>query len=309
MSELITKVLSPIRPFFEKEGLVEICINREKEVWCETRAGWERHDVPELTLAALLQMSKVIAGERGQQFNQRTPRLSTTIPGYGYRIQVNAYEMVETGIAVSIRVGGAQRFPLESYMDSFACHTVTHAVTVGRTILVVGGTSSGKTTLMNSLLTHIPQDQRIITVEDSRELVIDQPNHLPFMKSKTGSGMAATSYKEIINDTNRHRPSRIILGELDIENTVPFLRLINTGHAGCMATLHANGPMEAIEALLMNAQMDGAQNPDAIRAYIMKAVDLIVHIRREEGEHGQRARFVASVFDVKHQDFVRSEAA
>jgi len=153
---------------------------------------------------------------------------------------------------------------------------------------VSGGTSSGKTTFFNSLITHIPQETRIIAIEDTQELRIDQPNVVRIIKSKTGTDIAKVTYEDIINSCMRMRPDRLLLGELDIGNTAPFLRLLNTGHGGSMSTLHADGPNQALEALELNARLAGLEGP--VDRFARSGIDIIVHIKRES-----RKKFAAEV--------------
>lgn len=263
-------------------------MNQPEEVRLETLQGWEVKPDKALTLERLRGLAQILATSSGQEFSVETPMLSTSIPGLGYRVQIVSGAMVASGFSMSIRVGRAQRYPLENYMEASEASKLVEAIRTGKNILVAGGTSSGKTTFMNSAIQHIPNEQRIITVEDSRELVVDQPNTVNMMKSKSGTDLAKVSYRDIINAILRMRPDRVLMGELDIENTVPFLRLLNTGHGGSMATIHADSPQEAFGAMVLNAQLAGLAGP--VEDYARKALDVIVHLKRVD-----RRTFRASV--------------
>lgn len=293
--------IKPFIPYFERGDVVELCINKPGEIWLETNSGWECIKDDNFTLQALNKFASILATNKGQKFDHMTPILSTDIPIFGYRVQIAGSSLIDSGFSLSMRIAQARRFSLSSYtfvdeIDNQAekddalkaieaekddVLKIKKAVKQGCNILVVGGTSSGKTTLVNSLIQYIPNDQRIVCVEDTKELVIDQPNKVRFLKSKTGTDLASISYKDIINSTMRMRPDRILLGELDIENTLPFLRLLNTGHAGCLATLHADSAEQAIDAMVMNAQMAGiGGSRELIEEYSRKSLDLIIFVHR-----------------------------
>lgn len=278
MNPLLAQHLQPLQRYFKRADVVEVCMNQPGEVRLETLSGWEVKADSSLSLDRMRGLASILATLSGQEFSVETPILSTSIPGLGFRVQIVSGAMVASGFSMSIRVGRAQRYPLSNYMEEGEASRLSKAISSGRNILVAGGTSSGKTTFMNSAIQHIPSDQRIITVEDSRELVVDQPNTVNMMKSKSGTDLAKVSYRDIINAILRMRPDRVLMGELDIENTVPFLRLLNTGHGGSMATIHADSPHEAFSAMVLNAQLAGLQGP--VEEYARKALDIVVHLKR-----------------------------
>lgn len=281
MSALLQQYLKPLRRYLDKPGLIELSINKPGEVWIEGVEGWECRNDSALTETLLLDLSAALATASGQSFSASAPTLATALPGYGYRVQVVSGQMVSSGIALSIRAGTAKRFPLEGYMPAEEAERLAQAVKDRKNIIVCGGTGSGKTTFLNSLLTHVPAHERIGTIEDTQELIIDNPNRFALLKSKSGTDLGGVTYKTLINAMMRMRPDRIIMGELDIENTVPFLRLLNTGHGGSAATLHADSPEEAIDALVLNAQLDGLANRDAVQEYATKALDVLVHVHQD----------------------------
>jgi type IV secretion system protein VirB11 len=278
LSPLLERNLEPLAGYLRTPGLIELCINKPGEVLLETADGWTRKRAPELDLKTLMHLARTLATESGQEFSDHVPMLSCFLPGYGYRVQVIAGAMTDSGFSLSIRAGAARTFPLESYMPKADAQRLEAAVRARKNILISGGTSTGKTTMLNSLLKFMDPEDRVITVEDTKELIVPNHNAVRILKSKTGTDIAAISYKDIINACMRLRPDRILMGELDVENTPPFLRLINTGHAGSMTTVHADSPREAIDAICMNAQLAGHSGP--VERYATKALDIVVQLER-----------------------------
>ena len=291
MTPLIRQALAPLEPHFKTKDLVELCINKPYEVWLETRNGWISKTDKKLSLEWFHDFSTIIATHSEQKFDDFNPILSTHIPHYGYRLQVTGGALVDSKMSLSIRVGTASLYPLDSYMNEIESNRLRNAVLSSKTVLVAGGTSSGKTTFLNSLVDIIPHDQRIIAIEDTKELIVPHKNFTRMMKSKSGTDLAKTTYKDIINACMRLRPDRLLMGELDIENTMPFLRIINTGHGGSLATVHADSTAGAIDAIVLNARLSGAQgSDDDIRRYALNSIDAIVHLHRES-----RSKYVATV--------------
>jgi type IV secretion system protein VirB11 len=282
MSAILKQALKPLEKYLDQKDLVEICVNQPGEVWLEKTSGdWVLRKDDGLSLKNLKDIAHLLATYSGQEFSEKYPGLSCHIPEYGYRIQVVSGPTVESGIMFSIRVGTAKLFPLESYMDAATALQMQQWIEKGKNIIVSGGTSSGKTTFINSATRYIPKDCRVVIIEDVKELVQHNKNSVRFIKSKSGSDVAKVSYRDLINWTMRSRPDRIIVGELTTDNTAAFLRLLNTGHAGGMTSLHASSIEQAIDALEMNASLSGELHGDRVRDYALKSLDIIVQLHRQ----------------------------
>jgi len=168
------------------------------------------------------------------------------------------------------------------------------AVTTKQNIIVSGGTSTGKTTFTNAMLKAIPDEERMITVEDAREIELsNHPNRIHLIASKGGQGRSKVNTQDLIEACLRLRPDRIIVGELRGAEAFSFLRAINTGHPGSISTLHADTPMMAIEQLKLMVMQAGLGMPPAeIKEYILNVIDIVIQLKR--GANGRR--FISEIY-------------
>lgn len=292
----LESVIKPFKPYFEKKRLVEICFNKPQEVFLEFDDGsWKSEKCKDITASVLDDFISNLAAYHGQDFDAKNPIFSGHIPGYGFRAQAIKGSAIEGGFALTIRVGKTTLYPIESYMSQEDAQTLINMMEKGKTIVVCGATGSGKTTFLNSLITYIPSHLRLITVEDSRELIIPHKNHQAILKSKNSTDVAQITYSQIINHIMRSRPDRILMGEIDTENTFPFLNLANSGHSGCLATIHADSAAQALNKFCSNAALNGAQGAkrEDIMHYASEAIDAFVSVRREKTGKGRK--FSASI--------------
>jgi type IV secretion system protein VirB11 len=307
--------LEPLKQLFAEEGIQEISINRPGEAWVEKFGDMRQEMLPSMTIDHMRQLAHLVAQSTSQMISEEKPLLSATLPG-GYRIQiVFPPACADNGIAMSIRKQIGLSFNLNDYekMGAFAqtktaleVHDpkddiladlyakgdvksfIAHAVKFKKNIIVSGGTSTGKTTFMNAALTEIPSTERIITVEDAREVNIEHiPNRVHLMSSKGGQGRAKVDTQQLIEACLRLRPDRIIVGELRGAEAFSYLRAVNTGHPGSIASLHADTPALAIEQLiLMIMQADLGITRDQIKEYVEGVIQVIIQLKR--GEKGRR---------------------
>ena len=291
--------LKILKPYLNVKGLLEICINEPGEIWLETGSGWQVKKDKGLTLENLIDLAKSLAAYSDQDFSEEIPLLSTALPHpYNNRVQIAGHPLV-SGIAIVIRGGAVKHYPLTDYTDAERATALKNAVKTGKTVLIAGGTQSGKTTFLNSLIRHVPSEKRLIIVEDTKEISAEHiPNRKRLLVSKTGTSTARIGYKDVINTCMRMRPDILLIGELDIYNTVPFLRLINTGHRGSMSTIHANSAKGAMEALTLNALMTELNNDRAVKEYVKTALDLIVFIRKTVDKKQNRISFDIEIKEI-----------
>ena len=280
-SALLSKGLEILQPYFSTPGLIELCINQPGEIHLETTTGWISKRDKRLNGQALRRLGHLLATASGQRFDHKVPLLACQIPGLGYRAQFISGSMTDSDIAISIRVGTATQYPIDTYMSESDAQRMIEAIIQRRTILVAGGTSSGKTTFLNNLIDYIPADERVVAIEDTKELLVPHANQVRLLKSKSGSDVAGVTYQDIFNACMRIRPDRLLMGELTIDNTIAYLRLINSGHAGCLSTIHADGTKAAIKALGQNALLSGMQaGAREIESFAEQAIHIIVHLER-----------------------------
>lgn len=319
-SAALQTYLLPFKNIFDQEGVNEVMINKPGEVWIENRGDHSRQAVPEIDIDHLLGLGRLIAQFTDQSISEEKPLLSATLPN-GYRVQV-VFPPATTagGVAFAIRKGSDVHISLEQYgkMGAFSQTSTTsiknphdeklkslfkkgdiedfirQAVLIKKNIIISGGTSTGKTTFTNAALGEIPPQERLITVEDAREIQL--PNHenkVHLLASKGGQGRAKVTTGDLIEACLRLRPDRIIVGELRGVEAFSFLRAINTGHPGSISTLHADTPSMAMQQLkLMVMQAGLGMPPDEVEKYISSVVDIVVQLKRAGGGK----RYISEVY-------------
>lgn len=312
--------LLPFKKLFAEVGINEIMINKPGEVWVEKGGDQRLEKIPEIDLEHLLGLGRLIAQSTDQIISEEKPLLSATLPN-GYRIQIVFPPACEPGLAAfAIRKSNTTHLSLDKYEEMGAFDStistervdedslklqqylaekkikefIRYAVLCKKNIIISGGTSTGKTTFTNAALGEIPSSERLITVEDAREIILPRhSNKVHLLASKGGQGRAQVNTQGLIEACLRLRPDRIIVGELRGAEAFSFLRAINTGHPGSISTLHADTPAMAIEQLkLMVMQAGLGMPPEEIKKYILAVVDIVIQLKRGEGGK----RFVSEIY-------------
>lgn len=316
----LSTFLGPLKGFFEQQGISEISINRPGEIWVERFGEMERHEIPEFTFDHLRSMGHLVAQSTNQMVSEEKPLLSATLPD-GYRIQVvfppasepftvvmsirkqtvvnldlKQYEAIGAFESTMVRKGDNEEDKhLRKLLDQGAVREfLSQAVKLRRNIIISGGTSTGKTTFMNATLKEIPDTERLLTIEDAREIDLAHiPNHIHLVASRGGQGRALVSAQDLIEAALRLRPDRIVLGELRGAEAFSYLRAINTGHPGSITTLHADSPVLAIEQLiLMIMQANLGLKREEIKEYVSAVINVVVQLKR--GAKGKR--YVSEIY-------------
>jgi type IV secretion system protein VirB11 len=256
-----------------RADVTELVINEPGLIGLETPNGWEWHAEPALDNAALMTLAKLIAGLTKQDINSEYPVCSSVLPG-GERAQVVVPPAVERGcISITIRKASGVSMDIDDFDRAGLFSEVRDhglgedvdtallrhrrdgdwkaffklAVESRKNILISGATGSGKTSFSKGLIKLIPQDERILTIEDTRELVVPQRNHVHMMYAKDGKSLQKAGAKELLESALRMRPDRILLQELRDGTAFFYLRNVNSGHPGSITTVHANSAEGALE--------------------------------------------------------------
>lgn len=312
--------LAPLLPMLARPDVTDIFVNRPGELWIETLGGaLERHDAPELDEGRLWHLVRQIASLAHQGVSREHPLLSATLPD-GSRVQVVAPPATRGPMALAIRKhvvtdlklsdyareGAFSATHLQSAANARRDEEVTYrpggenvheflsdAVRARKNILVSGGTSTGKTTFLNALMKEIPQDERLILIEDTPELQLSHANAIGLVAVKGELGEARVTAEDLLQASLRMRPDRIILGELRGAEAYTYLRAVNTGHPGSLTTLHANSPQGAIEQLALIILQSGTQlRREDIVHYVTTVVDIFVQLERIEGRRSVQSVLV-----------------
>ncbi len=304
----------PLKQILDRDGVNEVSINRPFEVWIEFKGDMIREELPTFDLEHLKSLGRLVAQATEQRLSEEEPLLSATLPN-GFRIQIVFPPACEQGsVVISIRKPAILKWTLEDYdkMGMFDATSVgeiedknslilskllqlnrikeflQRSVLYKKNIIISGGTSTGKTTFTNAVIRSISHEERLITVEDAREIDLSfHPNRVHLIASKGGQGRSKVTTQDLIEACLRLRPERIIVGELRGTEAFSFLRAINTGHPGSISTLHADTPLMAIEQLKMMVMQAGlGMTPSEITSYIRNVIDVIVQLKR--GNKGRR---------------------
>ena len=279
----------PLEPLFSDPEVTEIMVNNSKQIFVE-RHG--RVTLSPITFESDEQLMSVIQraiGNVGRRVDESSPMVDARLAD-GSRVNVVLKPLVLKGPAVSIRRFSQKRLTAEDLVASGTTSSammayLRAAVRSRASIIVSGGTSSGKTTLLNVLSRFIPEAERIITIEDAAELQLEHED-LITMQSRLPNveGTGAVTIRDLVRNALRMRPDRIVVGECRGGEALDMLQAMNTGHEGSLSTIHANSPEDALSRLETMAIMSGTELPaKAIVRQIAAAVDIIVQTERVRG--------------------------
>jgi type IV secretion system protein VirB11 len=265
---------------------------------------------PQVTEMALTRLARQIAAASHQGVNREQPLLSATLPGGG-RVQIVAPPATRGGMAIAIRkhviadlsvddlarmglFAEAQSSPRRTSRDDELAallqsgdraNFLKEAVRAKKTIVISGGTSTGKTTLLNALVRGIDTRERLVVIEDAPEIRLDHPNSVGLIAVRGDQGEAQVNADDLLRASLRLRPDRILLGELRGPEAFVFLRAVNSGHPGSLTTVHADTPEGAIDQIALLAMTSGLDlGWDKIQTYVRRVVDVIVQLERQNGK-------------------------
>jgi type IV secretion system protein VirB11 len=315
-SSALDLTLRALRPILIDQKVTELCINRPGEAYVETREGWHRVPLPFASYAWCLGLAKLVANSTRQRIDAESPLLSAALPG-GERIQLVLPPATMPGtVAITIRRPAdavwtldelAERGVFRSTRRASAAPDETEAtllklleardyrafmrlaVTSRKNILVSGPTGSGKTTFTKALIREIAGEERLITIEDARELVLEgHPNHVRMFYSKDDQGLARVTPRQLLECCLRMKPDRILLAELRGEEAFDYLRNVNSGHPGSITSIHAASAELAFEQLVLLVKQSRA-GQELAREEIRNLLDLLIDVVVQFGiEHRER---------------------
>jgi type IV secretion system protein VirB11 len=291
--------LEPFRSWLAQDDVTEILVNRPGEVWIEQRGRMTSHEAPKIDDSLLQRLAEQVARVSNQGISRERPLLAAMLPN-GARVQFVAPTATRSHWALAVRRHCLLDLPLEAY-SSGPLQPVSHipgpspeedpigflreAVKERKTILISGGTSTGKTTFLNALMREVPAEERVIVVEDTAEVQLHGPNDLGLIAVKGELGEALINTDDLLQAALRLRPDRILLGELRGKEAVSFLRAVNTGHPGSFSTIHANSTSGALEQLaLMVVQSGLGLSRSETIDYARSVIDVVVQLGREGAE-------------------------
>jgi len=299
--DLILPFLRPIEPLLLDESVSEIMGNPDASWWYE-RDGMVSPEASIRFDASRLRTGlEVIANHLGKKLDEDNPLLHAQLPD-GSRIAAVIPPVVRPSPALTIRKFTSRRFTI---VDLIARGTLSRSladflseqIRDGKTILISGGTGTGKTTLLNILAQAIPAGERIVVIEDTAELRIEKPNVLA-AECQTDTFKSRISFDDLLKSSLRWRPDRIILGEVRGTEARTLLDSFNTGHAGSLATIHANSAEKALHRFANLVMRSHAQSTFSdTEAEIGEAIDFVVHIERKPG-----SRVVREVLEIRGYD-------
>jgi pilus assembly protein CpaF len=278
--------LGPIEPFLHDPDVADILVNRAEQVYVErfgrlelTEARFDDND-------HLMKIIDRIVSRVGRRIDESSPMVDARLPD-GSRVNAIIPPLALDGPVLSIRRFGVRTLHLDDLV-AFGALTVgmaevlQGAIRARLNILVVGGTGSGKTTMLNALSTHIPSEERIVTIEDAAELQLQQP-HVVRLETRPPNieGKGQVTQRDLLRNALRMRPDRIVVGEVRGVEVLDMLQAMNTGHDGSLTTIHANSAREAMSRLETLMMMTGVNLPSAaMREQITAALDVVIHLSR-----------------------------
>jgi type IV secretion system protein VirB11 len=314
--------LRALRPLLSRDDVMELCINRPHEAFLETHLGWQREHLPFADFDWCGRLAKLIANSTQQRIDATSPLLSASLPS-GERVQIVMPPATTPGcVAIAIRRPAAKVWSIEELAgrgifrrakQAAQCLDETElellrllaacefeafmrlAVVRRKNIVVSGPTGSGKTTWTKALIREIPSDERLVTIEDAKELVLDRhPNHVRLFYSKDDQGVARVTPKQLLESCLRMKPDRILLAELRAEEAFDYLRNVNSGHPGSITSVHATSAELAFEqmVLLVKQNQGGRELARSdIKSLLYLLVDVVIQFGVERHE-----RFIKEIW-------------
>ncbi len=305
--ETILPFLKPIEHLILDDAISEVMVNGPDRIFIEKDGFVE--PVPDIHLGekSLMVAVKNIARRLGDDISESKPILDSRLPD-GSRVAAVIPPCSVNGVTLTIRKFNARHFGVEDLvqagtLERWLANQLEAYVLARKNILIAGGTGSGKTTILNALGKFIPSDERVLLIEDTSEIHMGQDNLVRFEARQPQNGLPAVSIRDLLKASLRHRPDRIILGEIRGGEAFDLLQLLNTGHSGSLSTVHAPSARQGLARFTSCVLQSGVDLPyRAIKTNVGDSVNVVVHLERRPGR-----RFVSEVVEIHGYDHDRDE--
>ena len=296
--EMILPFLKPIEHLILDGSISEVMVNGSEHVFIERNGFLER--VPNVSLGdrALMVAVKNIARRLGDDISESKPILDSRLPD-GSRVAAVIPPCSLGGVTLTIRKFNTRHFQMEDLiaagtLDRAIANRLEDYVLTRKNILISGGTGTGKSTLLSILGKFIPPEERTLVIEDTAEIHLIQQNLVRLEARREQNGLPAVAIRDLLKAALRHRPDRIILGEIRGGEAFDLLQLLNTGHSGTLSTIHANSARQGLARFTSCVLQSGVDLPYlAIKTNIADSLNVVVHIERRPGR-----RYVSEILEV-----------
>ena len=285
-NSFLTLFLQPVAEHLADDDVSEILINGPERVYVERKGRLEEVPARFVSEPALKAAAANIAKSVGRILDEMHPRLDARLPD-GSRVHAVIPPLSRLGTVIAIRKFKKDTLTIERMqafgsVDERARRLIRALVLLHKNVIVSGATSSGKTSVLNALSSFIPDNERVLVIEDASELQLQQRHIVPFETRKADkNGQGVVTIRDLIHSALRLRPDRIVIGEIRGGEALDLLQALNTGHAGSMSTIHANSPLDALSRIETCALLSGIDIPlSALRAQVASAIGAVVHTAR-----------------------------
>ena len=274
----------PLEPLLRLPGVTDVLVNRPDEIWLDRGCGLERAPVRFADDLAVRRLAQRLATAAGRRLDDASPFVDASMPD-GTRLHA-VLPPVTSHATLSLRVLARRHFELADLVERPVAALLRAIVAARLAIVISGGTGTGKTTLLGALLGCVPPTDRLVVIEDARELVTSHPHVVRLVtRAANVEGAGAVGLRELVRQALRMRPDRLVVGEFRGAEMVELLAALNTGHEGGAATLHANTAGDVPARLAALGSLGGLSRA-AVTSQVASALDVVVHLRR--GSTGQR---------------------
>ena len=309
LAEVLAFLPPQLRALFDDESVTELMLNGAGPVWCERGGRLELVEGVEVDAGTLRTTAIRIARPLGYEADQSAPLVDARLPD-GSRVAI-ACPPITTEHAITVRRFGGRALRVDDLVQSGSLPKQTAAHAVGaiaarKNVLISGGTGTGKTTLLQALAGALAGGDRVIVIEDTRELRIDVQNCLR-LEARLGGGNGRVTIRDLVRHSLRHRPDRIIVGEVRGAEGLDLLQALSTGHGGSLSTIHADSADLAPNRLALCAMLAGAQLPwEVLCQMVADSIHLCLHLERDTatGWRGVRQARVLRAYDPEERRWI-----